>query len=86
MSDGPHKSLPMRKPWKGVAEVADSLASPISEIIPRLLNALSADWREEVSPRLLSLLRNTLNAADQLPIFPEQRRAELQRLAGEGDG
>lgn len=86
MSDGPHKSLPMRKPWKGVAEVADSDASTMPEVLPRLLNALSADWREEINAGLIANLRNIFDGADQLAMFPEQRRAQLEGLAREATG
>lgn len=76
----------MRKPWKGVAEVADSPTSSASELAPRMLNALSGDWREEVSGRLLSELRSILDGADQIAMFPEQRRAQLDRLSREANG
>jgi len=71
----------MRKPWKAVAEVADTAASSLSEVVPRMLNALSKDWREEISPRLLSALRDMFARAEQVMMFPEDRCAELDRLS-----
>lgn len=76
----------MRKPWKAVAEVADSQASTLPEVTPRLLNALSSDWREEVPASLVTSLREIFDGADQLAMFPEHRRADLHRLSGEATG
>lgn len=47
MSDGPHRSLPMRRPWKTVAECADNAAFEVEEIREFILPALENDcWRE----------------------------------------
>ena len=86
MSDGPHKSLPMRRRWKGLAKVADTATATPSETVPRLLNALSGDWREEVNPGLVAALRTVCDAADQITMFSDQRHPELDRLAREAVG
>lgn len=86
MSDGPHKSLPMKRPWKAVAKVADTEATSMLEIVPRMLNALSKDWREEVTSALQTALRDIFDRADQRLMFPEQRRSELDRLSREAAG
>lgn len=86
MSDGPHRSLPMRKPWRSVAELADTPAFTPPEIVPHLVDALSADWREEVSASFLTSLRKFLIESAQLVLFPQQRRDELQRLRHEAVG
>lgn len=80
MSDGPHKSLPMRTAWKRAAEVADSGASPVSEVTPRLLNALSADWREEVPPSLLTEVRTYLQPEKQIQMFSDHYDPALLQL------
>ncbi|WP_291167571.1 hypothetical protein [Hyphomicrobium sp.] len=51
-----------------------------------MLNALSGDWREEVSPGLISALRGVCDTADQIPMFSDQRHPELDRLARESVG
>ena len=86
MSDGPHRSLPMRKAWKKVAEQADTAAFSVPDIVPKVIEALSADWREEVTPDQLRSLRGFLNEANQLALFPEQRREMLERLRHEASG
>ncbi|MBS0251113.1 MAG: hypothetical protein JSR78_08610 [Proteobacteria bacterium] len=86
MSDGPHKSLPMRKAWKRVAEEADTEAFSPEEIVPRVVKALSDDWREEVSDDQLRALRTYLADSDQLPLFSEQRTEMRERLRHEAAG
>lgn len=81
MSDGPHRSLPMRKPWRTVAELADTPAFTVEEVVPEMLNALSNDWREEVNAELQSELKALLARAGQFQLFPAQRREALDRLA-----
>ena len=80
MSDGPHKSLPMRKGWKKTAEEADKAAFSPADIVPRIVDALSGDWREEVTPDQLRDIRTYLKDADQLPLFSEQRTQMLEDL------
>lgn len=76
----------MRRRWKAVAEVADTEATSLSEIVPRMLNALSQDWREEITAGLQAALRDIFARADQLLMFPEQRRSELDRLSRDTAG
>jgi hypothetical protein len=76
----------MRRRWKGLAEVADSATSTLGEAVPRLLNALSGDWREEISPGLVSALRDVCDKADQISMFADRRHPELDRLAKEMSG
>jgi hypothetical protein len=71
----------MRKPWRTVAELADTPAFTVEEVVPEMLNALSNDWREEVSAELQRELKTLLGHADQFRLFPEQRRQALDRLA-----
>lgn len=63
MSDGPHRSLPMRKGWKRVAESADNQAFGTDEIRDAILPALEEDCRGEISPEFFSSLRRV--CADQ---------------------
>ena len=49
MSDGPHRSLPMRKPWKDLAMRGDKAAYSASEVAEAATNALASDFKMEVS-------------------------------------
>ena len=57
MSDGPHRSLPMRQAWKQLAEAADNPATSTEERIQLLRCALEADLREEIPNQLLRQVR-----------------------------
>ena len=63
MSDGPHRSLPMRRGWKRVAESADNQAFGTDEIRDAILPALEEDCRGEISPEFFGSLRRV--CADQ---------------------
>ncbi len=76
----------MRKPWRTVAELADTPAFTVEEVVPEMLNALSNDWREEVSSEVQNELRGLLARADQFQLFPEQRREALDRLVRSAAG
>jgi|SRR5579863_6114023 hypothetical protein len=56
MSDGPHRSLPMRRGWKRVAENADNKAFSAAEVREAIVPALEEDCRE-ISPEFLRGLR-----------------------------
>lgn len=56
MTDGPHKTLNMRREWKRVAERADRPAFTPDEVCERLVRALQEDWKEEVPQDLLQAL------------------------------
>ena len=53
MSDGPHRSLPMRPRWKKVAEYAGNEAFPLEDICDAIVVAVEWDWRKDVSPGLV---------------------------------
>lgn len=46
MSDGPHRSLPMRKHWKDLAERADKAAYSATDVAEALPVALQKEFRE----------------------------------------
>lgn len=64
MSDGPHRSLPMRRHWKNLAERAAKAAYSADEVREALPVALQADMRE--AP--LATIRNILSG-DQGSLF-----------------
>ena len=79
MSDGPHKSLPMRAGWKKFAERADKAAYDPEQVADLAIPALEGDWREEVAPHIDSL-RKALGDGRQGLLFDEQRMVELEAL------
>ena len=55
MSDGPHRSLPMKKGWQHVAERADNRAFGADEISTAMIPALERDCRDEMNPGSLTV-------------------------------
>ena len=48
MSDGPHRSLPMRPQWKRLAERAHNQAFSVEEAGDAIVDAVSQDWTKEM--------------------------------------
>lgn len=79
MSDGPHRSLPMRRPWKTVAECADNAAFEVEEIRETILPALENDCRREMRREFLDELGKV--CADQEgSLFKPDMRPALEAL------
>lgn len=85
MSDGPHRSLNMRRGWKQLAERADNVAFSTEEIRNALSSALADDWREEVSRDICQQLQTILNK-DQGFLFSGEKIEWLEALRGKGAG
>src|SRR5713101_9857445 len=88
MSDGPHRSLPMRKGWKRVAESADNDAFGTDEIRDAILPALEEDCRGEISPEFFGSLRRVC-ADQEASLFENDVTPSLEALrsaAGAGLG
>jgi hypothetical protein len=79
MSDGPHKSLPMRAGWKKFAERADKAAFEPDQVAQAAIPALEGDWEEEVAPHLAAL-RNVLGDNRQRSLFGNANTAELEAM------
>lgn len=77
MSDGPHKSLPMRRRWQLVAERADKRSYAVAEITDVMVLALEQDCRDEMSPEFLAGLRRV---AQEPFLFREGAAARLESL------
>jgi hypothetical protein len=86
MSDGPFKSLKMRKGWQDLGDRAANSNFDPAEICNALPAALKADFDEEVLPQLLADLRRVLANADQGSLFGDQGTAELVGLKREAAG
>lgn len=57
MSDGPHRTLEMRKGWRKVAGCAFNGASSTEEVCELLPPAIADDWRREVPSELIAALK-----------------------------
>ena len=57
MSDGPHRSLPMRRWWRRLAERADKCAFDVEEVADALIPALESECLNELAPAFLQRLR-----------------------------
>lgn len=79
MSDGPHKSLPMRPGWKKFAERADRAAFEPDQVAELAVPALEEDWREDVAPHI-GALRNVLGDAGQRSLFGDADTGALEAL------
>lgn len=79
MSDGPHKSLPMRAGWKKFAERADKAAFEPDQVAQAAIPALEGDWEEEVAPHIAAL-RNVLGDNRQGSLFGNANTAELEAM------
>ncbi|HZQ25205.1 MAG TPA: hypothetical protein VFA89_20630 [Terriglobales bacterium] len=88
MSDGPHKSLDMRRGWKRVAECGDNLAFTAEEIGRAMILALEQDCNSEIAPAFLNSIRNVFEDQES-SLFKSQLTPKLEALrdvAGPGMG
>lgn len=77
MSDGPHKTLPLRKHWKDVAERAAKAAFSPVEICEALPVALKRDFFADAP---IDLVRDILSGGDQPSLFSDRiEELELAR-------
>ena len=82
MSDGPHRTLPMRSHWKRLAERADKAAYSEIEVSEALPAALLQEFRE--AP--LEQVKKALGVDDQGALFSVQSPQELDALRAECPG
>lgn len=85
MSDGPHRSLPMRPQWKTVAERASKDAWSIAEVSEAMFHALECDLAE-IPVRLLRRILGAGGAASLFSVNPDALTAELDRARTECRG
>jgi len=88
MSDGPHKSLDMRRGWKRVAECGDNVAFAPEEVSKTIVPALNEDCNAEIAPGFLESVAAVFvdreSSLFKEPIAP--RLEALRRAAGCGMG
>lgn len=86
MSDGPHRSLPMRKHWKDLAERADKAAYSATDVAEALPVALQKEFRE--AP--FELLKEAFGVGEKASLFqscaPEQLDALRAACPGSAAG
>ena len=85
MSDGPHRSLEMRRSWKKLAERADNNVSTQEDVREALEMALERDWRLEVPVilyrRVESILHDTQISLFGIKWWNDLRHCGEQPLA-----
>jgi hypothetical protein len=74
MSDGPHRSLPMRRHWRDLAERASTPAFSANEVGEAFPIALKRDFREAPLERV----RDILGGGEQSSLFASDRAAQLE--------
>lgn len=69
MSDGPHRSLPMRKGWKKLAERGDGRLHTAEQVREAVPLALADDWRAEGCDHFMKQVRDVLLGDGQSQLF-----------------
>jgi len=82
MSDGPHRSLPLKRGWKRVAERADKRAFAPEEISTAIIPALEEDCRDEMSGEFIDGIRGIFEEQENL-LFKHDLKARLEALRGQ---
>lgn len=88
MSDGPHRSLPMKLKWRSIAERAYNRNFDIEDIATAMGPALVSDFRDETTPGFFENLRNICEEQENLLIKDNvrERFEALRQDAGTGIG
>jgi hypothetical protein len=76
MSDGPHRSLPMRAGWKRTAERADKPAYSAAEVADAICRAVEDDWRAEIPESCTKSLSQILGN-QQLSLLDDASAAQF---------
>ena len=79
MSDGPHRSLPMRPGWRRVAERGDNSAFAPDEISRAIIPALELDCRDELNPELLDGICAMFREQDRY-LFEDDSKCKIEEL------
>ena len=79
MSDGPHRSLPMRRGWKRVAEFGDNRAFAPEEISNAIVSALEQDCHSEITPEFIDAICGVFRDQES-SLFESQIGTKLDAL------
>jgi hypothetical protein len=85
MSDGPHRSLPMGRRWKKLAECLDNASFSAEEVCERRNAAIIGEFSREISDTLMTSLRNMLCSTDQGSLFAPSAD-EIEKLRTQTNG
>jgi hypothetical protein len=80
MSDGPHKSLPMRNGWRNLAKRGANTNFDAEEICAAVPDAIGDDWVEEGCDHAVRELRQILKDNQQGSLFGQQREDTIESL------
>jgi hypothetical protein len=80
MSDGPHKSLPMRNGWRKLAERAANTNFEPTEISEAIPLAVKDDWNAEGCDQTVRELRIILEDDRQGSLFGQEREDRIDAL------
>lgn len=80
MSDGPHRSLPMRKGWKKLAERGDGKLHTPEQVREAIPIALTDDWRAERCDDFMNEAKALLVGTDQNTLFKFSKAETLEAL------
>ena len=80
MSDGPHRSLKMRKHWRELAKRGDQHAYDDEQVLEAAANALNIDFKNEIKWQLIDALKSVFTGKNNSLGLPEIALEEL-RLA-----
>lgn len=80
MSDGPHRSLAMRKMWKEASKRLDSHAWSINDCSDYISDAVEQDFHRDIPEETLRAVRNILTENIQLSLMPDQVSKDLDQL------
>lgn len=84
MSDGPHRSLPLRKPWKDLAQRGDQYGYDAEDVADAATYALASDFKHEVKASLVESLKAIFKGRDnslQSPEIALQDLEDMKKLA-----
>ena len=77
MSDGPHRSLPMRPGWKKVAERAHNQVFSVEEVLDATADAAGDDWRKEMPRGFIGRIKHVLGP---MMLFNEDSHRLLESI------
>ena len=80
MSDGPYRSLPMRKGWRDVSECAHKDVYTAEERADRMCAALHLDFQRDVGRDFLNSVGNILINQAQQNLLASQATFELEAI------
>lgn len=80
MSDGPHRTLPMKPRWKQVAQRAFGATYSLDQVSETYAPALAGDWISEVRSPFAKAIQSAVVDGDQGQLFSNQALEDVQSL------